>query len=123
MSDQITICNVECFCDNDYLEASIEGYAQKYQADSSSRDFQLFQDITSDVNEGSMEIKEKENQHRRLLDTLRELLVILFPGHAESLDTGQTNQASLPQILHKSNGCYMQPMIWNPGGIFKNRSE
>ena len=120
MSDQTTIHEVDCLCTDDRLEASLKECLEKYQAYSSPRGFQVLEDFPLGGCAEAMEGKEKENKDKRLLDFLRELLAILFPLHSRSLDIGEQGHDSLPLILHKSNGGYIQPMIWKPGGIHRN---
>ena len=123
MSDQTTIHDIECLCRNDNLEASIKECLDKYQAYASTHNFQALEDTPLSSCVEAMEVKEKEDEGIRFLDFLCELLAILFPGHAETQDIDKRGHASSPLILHKSDSCYIQPMIWNPGVIYKNRDE
>jgi hypothetical protein len=123
MSTQTMTHNVECICAHDYLEATMKGCLKIDHMDIECENFHVVPDTTQKYPGGNLTTKEKGNENTRLQDFLAMLRDILFSHLWERTGRQQADLASTTIVIYKSNGCSIQPMIWNPGGAYDENSK
>jgi hypothetical protein len=121
MSTQTMTHNIECFCADDYLVTPIESCLEIGQVDVEDINFQASPDTTQEHPIGNKATSKKGNERIRFQDYLSRLLDILVPRRRIETYRQHADQASPSLVIYKSNGCSVQPMIWNPeSGYDKN---
>jgi hypothetical protein len=121
MIDRSMIHDEECICATDYLEAPIKCCLELNQTKSKTLNYFVVPDTTRGLSTDDVGVKNVRIMSSILKEFISTVLDILRAPSLQSSNLVQTDHASRPAVIYKSNGCSIQPMIWNPDRMNRKR--
>lgn len=123
MSDQTVIHEGNCVCNQEWIEVSGKAPIEMPHSVSNDCNSYLLQDLSLENYADNKEIKGTRNMPARLLNFFAMLRNIFFAKYGEGSYHQNDKPDTSVQVIHTSNGWNIQPMIWDPEGIFKQRNK
>ena len=121
MINRSIIHDEECMCVTDYLEAPIQCCLEINQTESNTLNYYKVPDTTRGLSIDDIGVKNIGIMRSSLKEFISIVLDILRRPSQQSRNQIRTDHTSMPEVIYKSNGCSIQPMIWDPGRMNRKR--
>ncbi len=123
MSEQTMSQDGYSVCDNQYQRPAHINCSQGSQPEIAGYKFQLLAEDTLELSGSGKQELVEGGLRARLLDLFAILRDILSANRSEGYQLNQNSSSSSPMLVHTSNGCSVQPVLWNPGAFYREKGR
>jgi hypothetical protein len=123
MCEQMIIQDANCLCSENHQKERRMRYLQLSRVEAAGSKQQALAEETLDTSRHCTVESAKGNFAVKLLERIAILREILFAYQDAGIHISKNGDAPLPMLIHASNGCSVQPVLWNPGGFYSGKSR